>query len=60
MKLTIGENIKKLRREKNITQEELCVSCADVSKWERSFSPKTPANFAGNFFSINISSWILP
>lgn len=42
MKLTIGENIKKLRREKNITQEELAeelgVSCAAVSKWERNES----------------------
>lgn len=42
MKLTIGENIKKLRRAKNITQEELAeelgVSCAAVSKWERSES----------------------
>lgn len=39
MKILIGENIKRLRREKNITQEALAeildVSCAAVSKWER-------------------------
>ena len=39
MKLYIGENIKRLRKIKNITQETLAeqmhVSCAAVSKWER-------------------------
>ncbi len=39
MKMLIGENIKRLRREKNITQEQLAeamnVSCPAVSKWER-------------------------
>ena len=39
MKLTINENIKRLRREKNITQEKLAeylnVSIQAVSKWER-------------------------
>ncbi len=39
MKMTIGENIKRLRTEKNITQEQLSVAmsvtCAAVSKWER-------------------------
>ena len=38
MKLNIGENIKRLRREKDITQEEfaevLGVSCQSVSRWE--------------------------
>lgn len=38
MKIKIGENIKRLRRERNITQEKLAevlnVSCAAVSKWE--------------------------
>ena len=40
MKLNIGENIKKLRKEKEITQEEfaeiLGVSCQSVSRWENS------------------------
>lgn len=39
MKINIGANIKRLRTEKNITQEQLSVSmnvtCAAVSKWER-------------------------
>lgn len=39
MKMTIGTNIKRLRSEKNITQEQLSsamnVTCAAVSKWER-------------------------
>lgn len=38
MQLRIGENIKRLRREKDITQEQLAemlnISCAAVSKWE--------------------------
>lgn len=38
MKLNIGENIKQLRREKNMTQDELSellgVSCQSVSRWE--------------------------
>ncbi len=40
MKLTIGENIKNLRRERNITQEEFAnimgVSYQSVSRWENS------------------------
>ncbi len=39
MNILIGENIKRLRKEKNITQEQLAVAmnvtCAAVSKWER-------------------------
>ncbi len=42
MKLTIGENIKNLRREKNITQEELAnifgVTYQSVSRWENGVS----------------------
>ena len=40
MSYTIGENIRRLRREKGITQEQLAesvgVTCAAVSRWERS------------------------
>ena len=40
MKITIGTNIKRLRSDKGITQEQLAeamnVTCAAVSKWERS------------------------
>lgn len=39
MKITIGTNIKRLRSDKGITQEQLAeamnVTCAAVSKWER-------------------------
>ena len=39
MNLNIGENIKRLRREKKVTQEQiadyLSISVASVSKWER-------------------------
>lgn len=42
MELKIGENIKRLRREKGFTQEQLAellnVSCAAVSKWESSYT----------------------
>mgnify|MGYP003291471264 CR=1 FL=1 len=38
MKLRTGENIKKFRKDKDITQEQfaemLCVSCQSVSRWE--------------------------
>ena len=40
MEMNIGTNIKRLRTAKNITQEQLAeamnVTCAAVSKWERS------------------------
>jgi len=39
MNMYIGENIKRLRREKNVTQEKLSehlsISCQAISKWER-------------------------
>jgi len=39
MNMYIGENIKRLRRDKNITQEKLAehlsISCQAISKWER-------------------------
>lgn len=39
MNLTIGDNIKRLRRAKNVTQETLAeqlnISCPAISKWER-------------------------
>ena len=38
MRLSIGENIKRLRRERDITQEQLAeifnVSCQTISRWE--------------------------
>lgn len=42
MKLSIGENIKSLRKSKDITQEQLAemlgVSCQSVSRWESGVS----------------------
>lgn len=42
MKLTIGKNLKRLRREKNITQDQLAdilgVSYQSVSRWETGVS----------------------
>ena len=39
MNMYVGENIKRLRKEKNITQEKLAehlsISCQAISKWER-------------------------
>ena len=39
MEINIGANIKRLRTEKNVTQEQLAeamnVTCGAVSKWER-------------------------
>ncbi len=39
MKLNIGENIKRLRKQKDLTQEELAeilgVTCQSVSRWEK-------------------------
>ena len=39
MTLLIGENIKRLRRERNLTQEEMAahlgISFQSISKWER-------------------------
>lgn len=54
----IGENIKKLRKEKNITQEELAiflgVSYQSVSKWERgeSYPDITLVPLIASFFSV--------
>ena len=40
MKLTIGDNLRRLRSRKNVTQERLAeylgVSCHAVSRWETS------------------------
>jgi|GEM_PF-6481133 len=60
MNITIGENIKRLRREKNVTQEQLAetlsVSTAAVSKWERSETyPDITLLFPlAQYFSVSI------
>ena len=60
MEITIGENIKRLRLEKGITQEQLAeilnVSNAAVSKWERggSFPDITLLFPLADYFGISV------
>ena len=60
MKITIGENIKRMRRARNITQEELAelfgVSCTAVSKWERGETyPDITLIFPlANYFEVSV------
>ena len=62
MKITIGANIKRLRREKGITQEQLAeamnVSCAAVSKWERgeTFPDVTLLQPLAFYFGVSLDS----
>ena len=48
MKILIGDNIRRLRRQGSITQEQLAemlgVTCAAVSKWESGASDPSTAN----------------
>ncbi len=60
MKILIGENIKRLRRNRNITQEQLAealhVTCAAVSKWERgeTYPDITLLQPAAYFFGVSL------
>ena len=60
MEISIGENIKRLRLEKGITQEQLAeklnVSNAAVSKWERggSFPDITLLFPLADYFGISV------
>ncbi len=60
MNILIGENIKRLRKTKNITQEQLAeamnVSIAAVSKWERSetYPDITVLSPLAYYFSVSI------
>lgn len=62
MKITVGANIKRLRREKGITQEQLAeamnVSCAAVSKWERgeTFPDVTLLQPLAFYFGVSLDS----
>jgi len=42
MKITLAQNLRKLRRDRDLTQEELAgflgISYQAISKWEREFS----------------------
>lgn len=60
MKLLIGENIRRLRREKNLTQEEaaahLGVSFQAISKWERNegYPDITLLPALANYFGVTV------
>ncbi len=60
MEITIGENIKQLRRSKGMTQEQLAeilnISNAAVSKWERgdSFPDITMLFPIADYFGISL------
>ena len=60
MRLSIGENIKRLRRERDITQEQLAeifnVSCQTISRWETdsSYPDIEMLPVIANFFNITV------
>ena len=64
MNLKIGENLKRLRREKDLTQEELAahlgVSFQAISKWERgeSYPDITILPALSNYFKISIDELV--
>ncbi len=64
MNLRIGENLKRLRREKDLTQEELAahlgVSFQAISKWERgeSYPDITILPALSNYFKITIDELV--
>ena len=64
MNINIGENIKNLRKRKEITQEELAeylgISFQSVSKWERGegFPDITMLPDLADFFNISIDDLI--
>ena len=62
MKLNIGENIKRLRKQRDLTQDELAeifgVSCQSVSRWEKGLcypDMELVPNIA-SFFEISVDS----
>lgn len=64
MKLLIGENIKRLRRERNLTQEEVAahlgISFQSISKWERAdgYPDITMLPSLANYFGVSVDELI--
>lgn len=64
MKLLIGENIKRLRRERDLTQEEVAnhlgISFQSISKWERGdgYPDITLLPSLANYFDISVDELI--
>ena len=60
MNLLIGENIKRMRRKRNLTQEEMAahlgISFQSVSKWERGdgYPDITMLPALANYFGISV------
>ena len=60
MNIPIGENIRRLRRERNLTQEEtaahLGISFQSVSKWERGdgYPDITMLPALANYFGVSV------
>ena len=60
MNLLIGENIKRIRRERNLTQEEVAthlgISFQSISKWERGdgYPDITMLPVLSNYFGISV------
>lgn len=64
MKLLIGETIKRLRRERNLTQEEVAahlgISFQSISKWERAdgYPDITMLPSLANYFGVSVDELI--
>lgn len=64
MKLLIGENIKRLRRERDLTQEEVAahlgISFQSISKWERGdgYPDITMLPSLANYFGVSVDELI--
>ena len=64
MKITLSENLRKMRRDKNLTQEELAgylgISFQAVSKWERNegYPDISMLPVIANFFGITVDTLI--
>ena len=64
MNLLIGENIKRIRRERNLTQEEVAthlgISFQSISKWERGdgYPDITMLPALANYFGITVDDLI--
>ena len=60
MNLLIGENIKRIRRERNLTQEEVAthlgISFQSISKWERGdgYPDITMLPVLSDYFGISV------
>ena len=65
MNLLIGENIKRIRHERDLTQEEVAahlgISFQSISKWERGdgYPDITMLPALANYFKISVDDYII-